>query len=220
MEGKIYLVTNNINGKQYIGQTIMTLKQRWNKHLSKSREKNATGLAGAIKKYGEENFSIELIATCNIEDLNNLEQYYINKYDTFNNGYNLTLGGEGGKILNLNEEEVIKKYQELQYINDTARYFNCNVLAISNILHKNNIPINRKPKNPFNGKDYHYPLRNKKVRIVELNLEFNSLKECGQWLIDNDYTRTNNVYSVQKLISRALNEENGSYLKMHYEFLE
>lgn len=220
MNGKIYLITNNINGKQYVGQTIMTLTQRWNKHLSVSRTENPTGIAAAIKKYGKENFSIELIATCKVEDLNDLEIYYIKKYNTYSNGYNLTLGGEGGKTLNLNEEEVIAKYKELQYISDTAKFFNCNVLAISNILHNNNIPINRKPKNPFDGKEYKYPLRNKRVRIKELDIDFISLKECGQWLIDNNYTKTNNVNSVQKQISRVLNGERNSYLKMHYEFIE
>lgn len=219
MDGKIYLITNLINNKKYVGQTVMTLKQRWNKHLSNSRTLNPTGIAGAIKKYGEQNFSMELLATCKIEDLNELEKYYIRKYNTFNNGYNLTLGGEGGKTLNLNEEEVIKKYQELQYISDTAKYFNCNVLAISNILHKNNIPINKKPKNPFDGKTYKYPLRNKRVRIKELNLDFMSLKECGQWLIENNYTKTDKIESVQKQISRVLNGERQSYLKLHFELL-
>lgn len=220
MDGKIYLITNLINNKKYVGQTVMTLKQRWNKHLSNSRTLNPTGIAGAIKKYGEQNFSMELLATCKIEDLNELEEYYIKKYNSFNDGYNLTLGGEGGKTLNLNEEEVIKKYQELQYISDTAKYFNCNVLAISNILHENNIPINKKPKNPFDGKTYKYPLRNKRVRIKELNLDFMSLKECGQWLIENNYTKTDKIESVQKQISRVLNGERQSYLKLHFELLD
>ena len=220
MDGKIYLITNNINQKQYVGQTIMTLKQRWNKHLSVSRQENPTGIAGAIKKYGKDNFTMQLLATCNIEDLNDLEQYYIKKYDTFNNGYNLTLGGEGGKTLQLNEEEVIQKYYELQYISDTAKYFNCNVLAISNILHNNNVTINRKPKNAFDGTNSKPPLRNKRVRIKELNLDFISLKECGKWLIENNYTKTNKIESVQKQISRVLNGERQSYLKMHFEFLD
>lgn len=220
MNGKIYLITNLINGKKYVGQTIMTLNQRWSKHINRSRESNPTGIAAAIKKYGKENFSMELIATCAIDDLNQLEKYYIQKYNTFKEGYNLTLGGEGRQLLNLDEQEVIEKYKELKYIKDTAEYFNCNVLAISNILHANNIEINRIPKNPLNGKDYKPPIRNKRVKIQELNLSFNSLKECGQWLIDNEYTKTNKVNSVQKQISRVLNGERTSYLKMHFEFLD
>ena len=78
MQGIIYLITNQINGHQYVGQTTTTLQLRWRKHVSKSKEANPTGLAAAIKKYGEENFTKEILCTCTSkEELNQKEQYYI-----------------------------------------------------------------------------------------------------------------------------------------------
>ena len=97
--GIIYKFTNNINGHSYIGQTINP-KSRYQDHLG--RVKKNTGLDTAIAKYGAENFSYEVLYETPAlpcyqvkELLNEKEIYYINKYDTYNNGYNQTLGGKG-----------------------------------------------------------------------------------------------------------------------------
>ena len=75
----LYKITNKINGKIYIGQTIQTLKARLWRHFKKD-SKSAISLA--IKKYGRDNFSIEeLDSYKTLEDLNNAEEYYI---DWFN----------------------------------------------------------------------------------------------------------------------------------------
>ena len=93
MEIKIYLITNRINGKQYVGQTSRSLKRRFYEH---SRHKSAIGKA--IKKYGRENFTIETIDVCEtFEMANEREQYWIAFYGCVApNGYNLTEGGKNG----------------------------------------------------------------------------------------------------------------------------
>ena len=97
--GIIYKFTNNINGHSYIGQTINP-KSRYQDHIG--RIKKNTGLDTAIAKYGAENFSYEVLYETPLlpcyqvkELLNEKEIYYINKFDTYNNGYNQTLGGKG-----------------------------------------------------------------------------------------------------------------------------
>ena len=97
--GIIYKFTNNINGHSYIGQTINP-KSRYQDHVG--RVKKNTGLDTAIAKYGAENFSYEVLYETPAlpcyqvkELLNEKEIYYINKFDTYNNGYNQTLGGKG-----------------------------------------------------------------------------------------------------------------------------
>ena len=92
MEIKIYLITNQINGKKYVGQTSRTINRRFWEHAN-----NKNSLIGqAIRKYGQENFTIEKIDMCGtVEQANELEQYYIALYNTITpNGYNLTSGGQ------------------------------------------------------------------------------------------------------------------------------
>ena len=125
--GFIYKITNKINGKVYIGQTITPIKNRMYKHYSQARNgKNITGIDAAIKKYGEENFEVEQILECPNEDLDLQEKFYISKYNSFENGYNLTIGGQlSTTSLNININEAISKYQELKSVEETAKYFNC-----------------------------------------------------------------------------------------------
>ena len=60
-EGYIYLINNNINGKQYIGQTISTIKHRWGQHTSCRNGHHNMQVVAAINKYRKENFSINEI---------------------------------------------------------------------------------------------------------------------------------------------------------------
>jgi hypothetical protein len=138
-------MVKNILGKHEL------LYKKDGENIKEWLKKEQRGLL-ALYKYGVDNFDFKQLCECPIEELDELEKYFIQKYDTFNNGYNLTLGGQGSSVLGLDEQKVILKYQELQYITDTAKFFNCSVRTISNILKKNNIKINTKPKKPsING---------------------------------------------------------------------
>lgn len=90
----IYKITNLINSKAYIGQTIYELEQRWVQHNSKSS--GCRAIANALRKYGKENFTIEIVTICySLEELNAQEEKYIKEFNTLApNGYNLTTGGE------------------------------------------------------------------------------------------------------------------------------
>jgi group I intron endonuclease len=97
----IYRIYNSVDGKSYIGLTITTIQKRWKAHLS--RAKNGTNwlLYRAIRKHGENKFTIECIETCSkitFGELCKKEIKYIKKFNTFyltGWGYNMTLGGEG-----------------------------------------------------------------------------------------------------------------------------
>lgn len=101
--GIIYCYTNKINNKKYIGQTINP-EQRFRFHKSnyknpKSIEYNSL-LHQAFRKYGYENFSYEILVQDidDVEILNNLEIYYINKFNSkVPNGYNVEDGGKNCK---------------------------------------------------------------------------------------------------------------------------
>lgn len=225
MNGYIYKITNKVNNKVYIGQTKTSIAKRWNAHKTRYNNNIRSGIYGAMHKYGIENFKIEKIIECPIEDLDKMEKYYIKKYNSYYNGYNLTLGGDGTQIINLDEEKVIEKYKECGFITDTAKFFNCCELAISNILHKNNIEIKTKAKFDITSIPKEQQIKHghetgcKRIEIIELKKQFDSIIECGKWLIDNNYCNTQKPELAQRSISRVLNGDRKSYCKLHFKFI-
>lgn len=118
----IYKITNIINNKSYIGQS-KNIETRWRRH--KFEAKNAKGscydypLYRAIRKYGIENFSFEILEECLVEELNNKEIYYIKKFNTFNNGYNQNEGGNSGNFSTLSKNNIEQIILLLQNTNLT-----------------------------------------------------------------------------------------------------
>lgn len=95
-KGKIYKIINNINGLIYIGCTINSLEKRFGEHLSRClTSEYKSKLYNSMKKYGRENFTIELIEECNLSVIYEIEKKYIENYDSHTNGLNSTIGGEG-----------------------------------------------------------------------------------------------------------------------------
>ena len=140
MEGIIYKITNKVNGKSYIGQTRYTIEFRWKQHQHK---KDNTYFHNAIHKYGIENFSIEILEKCNIEDLNSREIFYIAKYDTFKNGYNLTIGGDGNRKLLLDDSysEIKELYLSGFSSNKIATLYKVDKASIVKILKSLDVKI-------------------------------------------------------------------------------
>jgi group I intron endonuclease len=95
-KGKIYKITNKENGLIYIGCTISSLDKRFKEHLSRCFTSNyKSKLYNSMKKYGQENFTIELIEECDFNLIYETEKKYIDQYNSYNNGLNATIGGEG-----------------------------------------------------------------------------------------------------------------------------
>lgn len=142
----IYKITNLINNKVYIGKTSRTIQERYEEHLIFSKF-DERPLYRAMRKYGIENFHLEEIDDCNTnEEANELEKYYIKKYNSYiysdnSNGYNCTLGGDGSLLLELDEKKVIQYYLKNNKILKTAEFFNVSVSTIYRILKRNDIVI-------------------------------------------------------------------------------
>ena len=95
-KGKIYKITNIENNLIYIGCTINSLDKRFYEHLYRCFKTDyKSKLYNSMKKYGQENFIIELIEECDLSVIYETEKKYIEQYDSYNNGLNATLGGEG-----------------------------------------------------------------------------------------------------------------------------
>ena len=102
----IYKITNDINNKIYIGKTHLNIEQRFKIHCQDSQKvtQEHRPLYAAMRKYGIEHFYIELVEeTTNPEER---EIYWINYYNSFKNGYNATLGGDGKQLFS--HEQIAK----------------------------------------------------------------------------------------------------------------
>lgn len=129
--GYIYKISNSINDKLYIGKTCTTLSNRWSHHIS-DYTKYDWHLYRAMRKYGIENFSIELVEECEDNKLNEQEQYWINYYNSYNNGYNMTIGGDGR--IQIDRSLVIEYWKQGQSIKDISNLLGCWPSSIIQIL--------------------------------------------------------------------------------------
>lgn len=98
MNFTIYIIINKINNKFYIGKTTNSTQERFQRHINDALSHRLnTPLAHAIRKYGAENFYVESLDTAEtLEELDNKEIYWIQNLNAMRDGYNASLGGEGG----------------------------------------------------------------------------------------------------------------------------
>jgi len=126
--GEIYIITNIINNKVYIGQTVSHRKNkgkyrpfgfngRFNDHISEAinntKKNQCTYLNNSIRKHGRDAFSVKLIEMCKLNELDNREKFHINNSNSlFPHGYNLTKGGKTLKHVNVINNENLNDYKK------------------------------------------------------------------------------------------------------------
>ena len=140
--GRIYIIRNTINSKVYIGQTKVSLKLRFQNHLSAARNGKDYVIGKAIRKYGEENFYIELLEECTIEELNERERYWISYFNSTNNkfGYNISIGGNVIRTTKeLDSNLIINMFNSGIPAYKIAKILHTGVPNITNLLKESNI---------------------------------------------------------------------------------
>lgn len=205
MKGYIYKITNIVNKKVYIGQTKQSVEQRFIQHKSHARTGNSHHkLARALRKYGDENFIIEIIEECDFSILDDRERYWINFFNSVNEGYNTLLGGQDKSCYYVveNEQEIIDYYLKCHNQVQTFQHFNITEYKFRQILSKNNI------KTDYTNYGKHTKER---VRIVELNLEFDSSVECARYFIENNLCKTKKEQCARTRISDAITNKHKVY---------
>lgn len=162
----IYKITNQVNGKSYIGQSI-NIQQRWKQHRTNAMVRDET-LYKAFQKYGIEHFSFEIIEECSEQLLDDREQYYISYYNTYNNGYNMTRGGQLNKktynkeifdlwdkgksileianILNISRSMIWQRLQNYNNYSVIESNQRGGKQAYSTMIAKGTLPIHMQPK--------------------------------------------------------------------------
>lgn len=180
--GYIYLITNLINSKKYVGKTTTTIDERWQEHCLDSRKErcNKRPLYDAFNKYGVENFKIEELEYVeNNQDLNDREVYWIQELQTYGHtGYNATKGGDG-KIM-YDHKEIIELYQLGYSIIKVSKKIGCDITTVSKVLKANGIPL----RDGWNMVDQ-FDLAGNYIQT------FDSINSVVEWLIEQGFTKSN-----------------------------
>ncbi len=210
MIGSLYIIINDVNGKMYVGKTYSTLSYRFNEHIQTSKRDYAGSrpLYKAFKKYGIDNFNIHEIGKYEEGVLELEEIKAIKRIGTFENGYNLTLGGDGAPYLGLDTQAVVLKYKQLKKVYKVANYFNCCIEAIRKILLSENIEIKKT-----------WELNKVKVLLVELNLEFDGMIDAAKYLIKENLSTSSNEGHVAKMIGHSAKGRREKAYNFHWKFI-
>ena len=184
MRGFIYKITNKVNGKSYIGQTIQNVKERFYQHCATKCSQAILNMVihKAITKYGKSNFTIEVIEEVESTNLNDRERYWIRYYDSYNNGYNSTEGGQDGIKLfkNLDTESIVREYKSGKSLREIGRLFNVDKQTIKDLLVRNNINLRT-------TRTYKLSQKDREDIIKDLSLGLSRKEIISKWHISKGY---------------------------------
>lgn len=212
MTGYIYKITNTINQKAYIGKTVNSIEQRWKEHRKDYKRKQCEKrpLYDAMNKYGIENFTIELIEEVDIKELSDKEVYWIGYYDTYKNGYNATLGGDG-KIL-YDYDLVAELIISHKTTKEICAELGCCPDIVRLVANKYNLKISRAPD------CMHKPQSvNQYDKMGQYLRTFDSIRDACRWLEENGYV-SGHLNGVTTHISDACKGKRKTAYKFKWEY--
>lgn len=176
MKAYIYKITNTVNDRLYIGQTKCTIKRRWDYHVN-DKKSACKVLSAAIKKYGPDSFTVEVIEEIEAETkqemaekLNSLEKAYIKSYNTqVPNGYNIHEGGSNAWTA----PEHRKKGPPRKWTDETREKF---IKTKTGMKYKEKSPEDYAENAERNSKTHLKP-----IKCNETGQIWNSVKECAEF---------------------------------------
>ena len=206
----IYQITNLVNGKIYIGKTEQSIKKRWQEHCADSIKERCADrpLYRAIRKYGIENFSIELLEET--DQPNERECYWIEQKQSFKYGYNATLGGDGKKYLDY--DLIYSTYEVLENAKETARRLGVSVDSVYTVVKQKR---KLKPSSEISKEKNSKPVKMFDKKTLEFIQSFSSLTSASQYLIENNYTNSTNIKGIGTHIRECANGKR----KSAYDFV-
>lgn len=214
MKGKIYIITNQINNKVYIGQTLLSLEERFRQHHKESsyETKQKRPLYSAIRKYGISNFSIQLIDECEETELGIKEKFWVAEYNSYFNGYNATTGGDGRSSYDW--DSIIESYSRLGSVPLVSQEIGCSYETVRDILKRNNI------KREYSNERKTY-LPQKQVGAYKNNnlvATFESQYQAGLWLKEQKLTTISSPQKLSYVIGRAVRHVNNRKTAYGFEW--
>lgn len=220
-KGFIYLITNNVNQKKYVGQTARDIDTRFSEHCAEKR--GYSRLHNAIQKYGWQNFKVEQLEQVSLDQLDEREKYWIKEMGTRNPevGYNIALGGKSN-FNSYNKIEVVENglifdsQEEMSRVIQKVTSWNKRFIAstIHQALEQNKTFLKyhlvvRPPETiPSDddvlvdwAKTLNIKYQGKHIYCEELDLEFETIGQAAQYLIENNLYATRSKTPIQSVIS-------------------
>lgn len=129
--GYIYKVVNTLNGHVYIGQTRRTPEIRWSEHIE-TKNKYDTAFSRALRKYPEDVFELGVIEEVPDSVLDEREEFWIERYNSYEDGYNSTRGGTSRHCVDY--EEIRDLWRDGFSVGEISEIYGCGKSTIQHIL--------------------------------------------------------------------------------------
>ena len=212
----IYKITNQINGKVYIGETLKdSIDIRWKEHKrDRTKRKNEKRpLYDAMNKYGIENFTIEEIDRCKAEEVQTYERYWINKYRSYIgfedcNGYNATLGGDGRNYADY--ELIFQLWKDGNNITQIHNKTGYDADTISNALNDKGVTKEEKEQRRISVNIKSITAYDKNGNLIQA---FNSQSDAARWIIEQGKSKAQvkNIVTLIGKVSRGIEGRSQAY---------
>lgn len=235
-QGYIYVITNKVNNKKYVGQTVRDIETRFSEHLYETRGNSY--LHNAIQAEGAKNFKIDLLETVPIDQLDERERFWINELNTLdhNVGYNISPGGKGyvqayNRVLVLENNLVFDSIEDMgrmihSLTSWSARFVGKKINQVINTdkdfltYHLKSIPyLEREPSDPDVLEDWIKTLnirfQGKHIYCVELDRDFDTTGQAAKYFLENDLYTSRSKAPIQSLVSSI-----GQHLKGKNQYIE
>ena len=215
--GTIYLITNRKNGQKYVGQTARDMWTRFEEHCKPS---NTSCIGQAIQQYGYAMFDLTELERVPLEKLDEREKYWIEYYDTFRNGYNQTVGGkcitEGTRLCVIENGYIIASAEEFGRMAQAKVGWSSAAIArrVREVLNTDKTFLSYHFKTDFTNMAFtDYDIVNdwmqtlqirfcgKHIYCFELQRDFDTIAECGRYLIDNGLSTTTSITPLQSVVT-------------------
>lgn len=193
----IYLITNNVNDKKYVGKTEQSIQKRFLEHCADSKKFSKRPLYRAMSKYGIDKFSISLLEETQYPE--EREIFWIKEFDSYHNGYNATLGGDGKKYLDY--KSIYDTYMRIQNVTETVKVLCISVDSVSKAVKQfGEVKPAIQVAKDIQGKTIH-------MYNLSGNLEcvFSSVREAACFVQEAGLTPSTSVSGVGKHIRDCAN---------------
>lgn len=223
MDSGIYKITNTINNKCYIGLS-KNLEKRIKQHEKNSlslSQQSMKKLYWAVSEYGRDNFKIEILEKCLPENLAKRENYWIKEFNSYEDGYNSSWGGEGADNSNIQNKYGLS---EIYSILDKCSYKS--IFSYQNNIRSENSEISQQMKRKSNKRDFcdqkiNYFTSKYNVKIRKAQIK-NKIKKVSKFELKTKKkeSKFNNKYNETERSANSRIKTANSKIKMNESRIE